>query len=136
MKRRVIGLVSILAICAWGCASKQQTQVAHTLDGEGLSQEVTYCGKCGQVKGTDQCCTENAEVCTKCSLHKGSPLCCTVNNDAAGKDLCGKCGQITGSESCCAKDAEVCEHCKLHKGSTLCCKLADQSTTEEKEDRS
>lgn len=42
------------------------------------TEKVMLCGKCGQIKGTEQCCKADAETCSKCGLHKGSPGCCKI----------------------------------------------------------
>jgi len=39
------------------------------------------CPKCGQVKGTEQCCQADAVKCPKCHLDKGSPGCCRKSTD-------------------------------------------------------
>jgi hypothetical protein len=54
------------------------------------------------VKGSPGCClpgvdSGNLALCTKCGEVKGSDECCKVE----GKDLCGKCGLIKGSPGCC-----------------------------------
>jgi hypothetical protein len=82
-----------------------------------------YCGKCGELKGTDSCCAADAATCASCDLHKGSALCCKVDGELAGKDVCGKCGLEAGSADCCKTDAEQCPNCHLAASSPLCCKL-------------
>lgn len=127
--------IAFVSIMAWGCtkptsspapssnASAQADHEGHDLDTTTLAVSA-YCGKCGEVKGSDACCAEGAESCDKCGLHKGSTLCCvTLDEAAVGKDLCALCGQIAGSETCCDQDAEKCPDCGLAKGSPLCCKL-------------
>lgn len=82
-----------------------------------------YCGKCGEVKGSDTCC-KDGEKCDKCAFHKGSALCCKhLPEDVAGKDICSGCGQTADAEHKCDPNAEKCEKCGLDKGSPACCKL-------------
>ncbi len=41
------------------------------------ADDAVLCGKCGFVKGSDECCkVEGKEKCPKCGLIKGSPGCC------------------------------------------------------------
>ena len=47
-------------------------------NGNPVSGDVTLCGKCGHVKGTEVCCQEGADTCGKCELAKGSPGCCKI----------------------------------------------------------
>jgi len=86
------------------------------------NEKVMLCGKCGHIKGTEQCCKADAETCDKCGLHKGAPGCCKIEK---GEDiqLCSKCGEIKGKDKCCKADAEKCGKCGLNKGAPGCCKL-------------
>ena len=36
------------------------------------------CRKCGEERGSEKCCAEDAVKCKKCGLHKGSPGCCNA----------------------------------------------------------
>jgi len=86
------------------------------------------CGKCGQLKGTEECCMKDAVTCKDCGMAKGSPGCCNmpeVGKDEAGKDveLCSKCGEIKGSDDCCAKEMLQCKKCGLAEGSPGCCNI-------------
>jgi hypothetical protein len=71
------------------------------------------CGKCGEIKGTEACCSKDAAKCKGCGLIKGSPGCCRIEK---GKDveLCGKCNEIKSSAACG-------EECKSKKGGQGCC---------------
>ena len=106
-----------------GCKEKQSIGKPHTHDHE---NEVTLCGLCGEVKGTDKCCAEGIALCDNCKLHKDSPLCC--NKAIRGeKDilLCRKCGEVCFTEKCCPKSGapEKCAECGLHKDSPGCCRI-------------
>ena len=81
--------------------------------------ETVLCGGCGEIKGGEVCCAENAEQCDGCELTKGSPGCCKI---AKGTDvtMCSDCGQVKGSEVCCDADAAKCDGCGMAKGSPLC----------------
>ncbi len=86
------------------------------------------CGKCGQLKGTEECCMKDAVTCKSCGMAKGSPGCCNmpeVGKDEAGKDveLCTKCGEIKGSDDCCGKEMLQCKKCGLAEGSPGCCSI-------------
>jgi hypothetical protein len=82
------------------------------------------CAKCGEIKGTENCCNPDAEKCAHCKLNAGSPACCKHIDFSKGDvELCTHCGQVKGSEKCCAADAEKCPSCGLAKGSPGCCKL-------------
>ncbi len=84
---------------------------------------IDLCTKCGQVKGTAECCKPDAKKCDGCGLAKGSPGCCKIPKDVEKVTLCTKCGQIKGTAECCKPDAEKCAKCGLAKGSPGCCKL-------------
>jgi len=81
------------------------------------------CHKCGQIKGSDKCCKEDAEKCPKCGLHKGSPGCCRLKGAKEDVTLCAYCGEIKGSKKCCKEGVPECENCGLHKGSPGCCRI-------------
>lgn len=116
-------VMAILAAACWGCTSNVETPPAAT--SASAATHGKLCGSCGDEKGSDSCCSEDAEKCTECGLNKGSKLCCVeLPADAKGKDLCASCGNVAGSAACCDKDAEVCD-CGMAKGSPLCCKLEE-----------
>lgn len=83
----------------------------------------SYCA-CGNEKGSENCCAEDAEDCSECDFHKGSDLCCT-GVEASEAGFCA-CGEAKGSENCCAEDAAKCEGCGFAKGSALCCKVSTE----------
>ena len=89
--------------------------------------DVTLCGKCGQVKGSDLCCCNKPDqpLCTKCGLFAGSPGCCRITKGEP-VTLCGKCGQVKGSDLCCCNkpDQPRCAMCGLFKGSPGCCRIS------------
>jgi len=91
-------------------------------EGTAPPADVVLCGKCGQVKGSEICCLENAAFCAECALAKGSPGCCKITK-GADVTLCAKCGQVKDSEACCDPDAAVCKKCGLAKGSPGCCTI-------------
>lgn len=92
------------------------------------TEGLALCGMCGQIKGSEACCAEEAVLCEKCGLVEGSPGCCLIEK---GEDvaLCTDCGQIKGSEACCDPNAEKCEECGLAKGSPGCCAIKPEPTT-------
>jgi len=106
--------------CGGACAAPAKKQVEHPK--EATAPALVLCGKCGQLKGSGECCAKDAVKCKGCGLAKGSPGCCKVTK---GKDatLCAKCGEIKGSKICCAKDAVKSKECGLAKGSPGCCKI-------------
>ena len=114
-------------MCCKGCAGKIKAdpeKYIAKIKQRGETPEklpVVLCGKCGQIKGTSECCAKDGKKCGKCGLAKGAPGCCKIEK---GKDatLCSGCGQVKGSEECCAKEAAKCKKCGLHKGSPGCCK--------------
>ena len=84
----------------------------------------TLCGKCGEVKGSDNCCAAGAETCSGCGLHAGAPLrCAHLPEDAAGKDICQACGHVAEEGHACDSDCEKCADCGMHKGAPACCKV-------------
>ena len=92
--------------------------------GQTIASAPKICAKCGQIKGTDECCVPGAAICLKCGLVKGSPGCCKLPKGAKQDVLlCVMCGQIKGSALCCKADAAICPKCGLAKGSPGCCKI-------------
>ncbi len=129
MNRAVVLLAIVALASVWGCSGDTTQMGTPVTSFEDVGTDATtlvsavFCGKCGELKGTADCCLEGAELCASCNLHKGSALCCKLPAGVAGKDMCAKCGDVAGSELCCKEGAEICEKCTLHKGSALCCKL-------------
>ena len=105
-----------LLLVMWGCDRMSSDTAVPAQGGE-----IVLCGMCGEVKGSDGCCSEDADACEGCGLIKGSPGCCKMTKGTDAK-LCPKCGEIGGSEACCNADAERCDKCNLIKGSPGCCK--------------
>lgn len=81
---------------------------------------ISICGKCGEIKGSENCCKPGLEKCSKCDAHKGSPGCCKLKENKSDLILC-KCGHIKGSKLCCKSDNELCAKCGKAKGSPGCC---------------
>lgn len=113
----VFRLASVLFVLAWlvtvGCnppaenkeGSKDTNATTSDASEAGTTTETKqvaiYCGKCGEVKGSEKCCKEG-EKCDKCGLHKGSALCCKeLPEGAAGKDICSGCGQVAEANHQC-----------------------------------
>ncbi len=117
------GVVTFGLVVA-GCESRQGKQGAGTPAAAAAAATPKICAKCGQIKGTDVCCKDGAELCAHCGLVKGSPGCCRIpkgtTEDVA---LCTKCGQIKGTDACCKGGAELCPKCGLAKGSPGCCRI-------------
>ena len=65
------------AAAATGCSMKKAEAVPGCSMKKGTEIPAEcLCSKCGQVKGTEQCCKADAVKCPKCNLDKGSPGCC------------------------------------------------------------
>ncbi len=84
---------------------------------------VPLCTKCGDIKGSPECCKADRPTCGKCGLVKGTPGCCKITKGAESAALCAKCGQIKGAEACCKPGQPTCDKCGLVKGAPGCCKL-------------
>ncbi|MHC4250820.1 MAG: hypothetical protein ACYS9X_16970 [Planctomycetota bacterium] len=116
----------LLAACqgkkSSGTRSSSTSEPETTADA-GAAGKVLLCAKCGQIKGSDECCKEGAARCPKCGLAKGSPGCCRLGEAKADVTLCTSCGEVKGSEKCCKADAEKCGMCGLNKGSPGCCRI-------------
>lgn len=111
-----------------GCGSDAQTTKSAERTQDTLSSpinEAFLCGKCGQIKGSDQCCKPGQTLCAKCELAKGSPGCCLLpKGTTEDVQLCTKCGFLKGSQECCKIDGkQKCSSCGLIKGSPGCCKI-------------
>ena len=119
-KRKAMGLLTIVLLCG-------MVFVVSGCKGDGTStakaDTVALCADCGQVKGSDACCSEDAEACSMCSLAKDAPGCCVMEKGDASVALCTHCGQIAGSDVCCKPDQAKCEKCDLTADSPGCCKL-------------
>ena len=75
----------LLALGGVGLAAGCQEAKVETAAMKPPYADVTLCGKCGQVKGSEKCCKPGAEKCPMCGLDKGSPGCCRINKLAATK---------------------------------------------------
>jgi len=134
---KVFSLILVLtALVAAGC-NRSSTEETPSLDVTQAVHDIVLCGDCGQVKGTDLCCADGAEVCEKCGLQSGAPGCCKIEQ-GTNVTLCSSCGQIKGTDVCCLEGATVCADCGWHKGSPACCKIekpaADDSASDSAED--
>ncbi len=114
-------ILVLTALVTAGCSRKPADE-APSLGVTEVAHVVVLCGHCGQVKESDLCCIEGAELCEKCGLQAGAPGCCNIEK-GADVTLCASCGQIKGTELCCAEGATVCADCGWHKGSPACCKI-------------
>jgi hypothetical protein len=117
----MLSWVGLLLLTHAGCAEKESVGKPHTHHPE---FEVTLCGKCGEIKESENCCQEGAARCTLCGLHKDSPLCCsTAINGRRDVLLCRKCGEKVFTDKCCKAGIAACPKCGLHKGSPGCCEI-------------
>jgi len=116
-------------VCCQGCIAAVKADpdkyLAKIAAGSQKAADVPpiVCGRCGQIKGTEECCMKDAVKCKTCGMTEGSPGCCRLPE--AGKDAepCTKCGEIRGSANCCDKDMQQCKKCGLAKGSPGCCRI-------------
>ena len=137
MRRYVLSLVSVFALGFMiGCgettdpaanpeSGSATASTDETSSEEGYVHAALLCGKCGEEKGTDSCCAEDAEKCA-CGMTKGSALCCKeLGEDVAGKDICSGCGHAVEADEHhhCDEDCETCDKCGLHADAPACCKL-------------
>ena len=132
MKTLIIASLAIVAltvqvsfadcgVCSASAAPKPESQAV--VAAPPAAENIELCVKCGQIKGTDQCCKPGQTACKGCGLVKGSPGCCKIPKDAKEAIICQKCGQIKGTDKCCKPDQAVCKKCGLVKGSPGCCRL-------------
>ena len=116
-------LLLVVALGGWGCRQSAEEPVQPAAVGEAAEGGgVFLCGACGQIKGSDDCCKQDAAKCAMCELAEGSPGCCKIAKGTDAK-VCTKCGQVAGSENCCKPDAVKCAKCGLAEGSPGCCKI-------------
>ena len=59
------------------------------------------CLKCGQVKGSEECCKPGQTLCKGCGLVKGSPGCCKIPKDAKKAYYCPKTKKVVTSKADC-----------------------------------
>jgi hypothetical protein len=120
----VLACFAALLTAVGGCAKEEYVGIPHEHHPDA---EVTFCGYCGHLKGSENCCkegAEGAELCPNCGLHKGSFLCCSpVLSGRRDVVLCRKCGEVAFGEKCCKPGPALCAKCGLHRGSPGCCKI-------------
>ena len=59
------------------------------------------CLKCGQIKGSEECCKPGQKLCKSCGLVKGSPGCCKIPKDAKKAYYCPKTKKVVTSKADC-----------------------------------
>lgn len=126
LKQVSFAVMSCALLVAVGCAPESvESPVADAAPTTtAVAAGETLCGGCGECKGSESCCSEDAAKCAGCGLNEGSELCCVVHgSDAEGKDMCTGCGEVAGTEECCSEDAEKCGECGMNAGAPLCCKI-------------
>ncbi len=116
--------------CCQGCESKFKADPDTYLkkmaaNGE-MPMSLKTCSKCGEYKGTKNCCKRGAKVCNTCGMHKGSPGCCA---DMSNNTPCWK-GQMESGKACCAgggtkacagsREVKNCQSCGNAPGSAAC----------------
>lgn len=111
--------------CCSGCVKQIAANPQGAIEkiksmGEEPAAISTVCKKCGEIKGSPNCCNPNVSKCSMCGMHKGSPGCCPM---AKAKAMCKKCGEIKGSLNCCNPNVSKCAMCGMHKGSPGCCPM-------------
>lgn len=105
-------------------AKKKTAAASETKKDASATEPLVLCGKCGQVKGGDQCCKADSQKCAKCGWTKSSPACCKITRVENQDDvtLCRKCGEVSGSDKCCKLEGRTkCAQCGLLKGAPGCC---------------
>jgi hypothetical protein len=116
-------------VCCQGCMDAVKADPDKYLARIGARGEMAadvppmLCGKCGQIKGTEECCMKDAVKCKTCGMTKGSPGCCRLPEAGKDAELCTNCGEIRGSADCCDKDMQQCKKCGLAKDSPGCCRI-------------
>jgi len=117
--------------CCAGCSARftdDPDKYIKQMADQGVAPEqvAVLCPKCGQIKGTKDCCKAGQTVCSGCGLAKGSPGCCKIAKDTTETvTLCRECGNIAGSAECtahCGSAKASCSGCRRCKGSPGCCK--------------
>ena len=119
---QVGGCIVVFCLAFGGCSERPTTAPKSSTE----DTLVEVCSKCGEIKGSDECCKlEGKTLCPKCGLIKGSPGCCKLPKDKSTPVyICPKCGEIKGSDECCKLEGKtICPKCGLIKGSPGCCKL-------------
>ena len=80
MRRVSMLMPAILLTCALVAGCEQAPKTAQSSKTASLaSRKVWICAKCGQIKGSADCCkTARTQKCSHCGLVKGSPGCCKI----------------------------------------------------------
>lgn len=80
--RGLLIVAALAGVVLAGCGGGDQDNKADDTAGQKSSaggDVALLCAKCGEVKGSDECCKlEGKEICDKCGLIKGSPGCCKI----------------------------------------------------------
>ena len=103
-------LLSVQSVSA-NCGScegdvKQKVECASAVTQQSAEKAVDVkaqklCLKCGQVKGTEECCKPGQKLCKSCGLVKGSPGCCKIPKDAKKAYYCPKTKKVVTSKADC-----------------------------------
>ncbi|MFH1748279.1 MAG: hypothetical protein ABIG44_14695 [Planctomycetota bacterium] len=112
--------------CCPACLPKikaDPTKAVATLVANGEKPELylAVCSKCGDLKGTAECCNPDAKKCSECGLNKGSIGCCKDLKAAAcqkNSATCPKGSAANCTAQCSAADAKKCSGCTAKKGSS------------------
>ncbi len=93
-------------VCCKGCIAKVTADPDAALatikaNGETVKvlSPVILCGKCGEVKGTKECCAKDAVKCKKCGLNKGAPGCCKMDGSDKNMAQCPVTGKLMACPS-------------------------------------
>ena len=114
--------------CCQGCESKFKADPDTYLKKMAANGEkpmlLKSCSKCGEYKGTENCCKKDAKTCSKCGMQKGSPGCCA---DMKTKPAVKK-GQMKSGKACCAgAESKSCAGSRDMKNRQACGNAADSA---------
>jgi hypothetical protein len=102
MKQLAIIIVAVMLSGTFFVGCDDGTVNSKKTCGRSAKCSKQLCAKCGQIKGSTNCCKPNQVKCSKCSKVKGSPGCCKPN-----PTKCTKSDEVKSS-SCCKSAKAKC----------------------------
>ena len=95
----ILSTQTVSANCG-SCKADVKQNVKKACDVKSKTEFQKLCLKCGQVKGTEECCKPGQKLCKSCGLVKGSPGCCKIPKGAKKAYYCPKTKKVVTEKDC------------------------------------